>query len=314
MTRDKGGFFERFLQVVGKHPEEGVQLRDHAHFRIGGKADYFFSASSPAELVDTRAVAGECALPSFVIGGGTNLLFDDAGFRGLIVKNEAAGIRRRGNSRVEVLSGTPLSFLVRFCMRNGLGGLEFLAGIPGTVGGALFGNAGAFDREIGERLVRALILDGEGREREVSREYLSFAYRWSRLRSTGELLLTAEFDLDRGNPDRIRKAVEAILEKRRKKHPPRDTACAGSYFKNPVLPDGRRIPAASLLDQVGARGLQVGGAKVFEGHANFLINENNATAGDVLALAAELKKRVQDRFGVLLEEEVIFIPAEPSES
>jgi UDP-N-acetylmuramate dehydrogenase len=249
-------------------------------------------------------------MPYFLLGGGYNLLFDDDGFRGLIIKNCAKGIEKKGAAQIQVCSGTSLWDLVDFCVEHALTGFEFLAGIPGTVGGAVFGNAGAFDQAIGSYLTDALLLDREGSQISVDRDHFGFDYRRSRLRASHNILLKATFLLKRGDRKQIKGKIEEYLAEREKKHPPRGVACAGSFFKNPVLPDGKRIPAAYLLDKVGAKNLSIGGAAVFSDHANFIVNRHSASAKDILALAQELKKRVEEKFGIGLEEEVIYLPAE----
>jgi UDP-N-acetylmuramate dehydrogenase len=154
-----------------------------------------------------------------------------------------------------------------------------------------------------------VLVDEKGEEVKVTSDYFKFRYRHSFLREKHDILLKVSFRLKKGDKQRIIKRIEENLEKRREKHPPQETACAGSYFKNPVLPDGTRIPAGYLLEQVGAKDLRVGGASVFPGHSNFIINLERARAQDVLCLAQELKERVKEKFGIELEEEVIFLPA-----
>jgi UDP-N-acetylmuramate dehydrogenase len=310
MTFKKENFPQIFLDRVGKPLKKSVLLRDYSNFRIGGKAYYFFEASSIQELVTSILLAGNNSLPYYIIGGGNNILFDDNGFHGLIIKNCVRGEKRGGNQReIVTCSGTPLRDLLQFSMEEGLSGLEFLAGIPGTVGGAVFGNAGAFDQGIGNFLKEAEILNRRGERVKVKRDYFEFSYRHSVLKIKGDVLLEAAFELSEGNREKIEAKIEENLEARRKKHPPQGTACAGSYFKNPVLPGGERIPAAYFLEQVGAKNLQIGGAAVWPGHANFIINQGSASAQDVFLLAQELKKRVRERFNVELEEEVIFLQA-----
>lgn len=313
MFSKKNDFYRIFFEVVKKPVQEAVWLRDHSHFRIGGPADYFFEATSAQELKSSIRVAREWSVPHYVIGGGSNLLFDDEGFRGLIIKNRVKGMKLIAPAAIiEVFSGTLLAELVQFSEEEGLEGFEFLAGIPGTVGGAVFGNAGAFGQNIGDFLKEAILLDKEGKESKVNQDYFAFAYRQSCLRQKHDILLKAQFALKHGERGRVRARVEENLEVRRKKHPPQETACAGSYFRNPVLPDGKKVAAGHLLEQVGARNLKVGGASVYSGHCNFLLNENRATAQDILRLAEELKIRVKEKFGVELEEEVIFLPAASS--
>jgi UDP-N-acetylmuramate dehydrogenase len=305
----KSDFSEKFVENMGKSLEQSVPLDEFANFKIGGKADYFFAASSLEEFVQTVKLAKEVSVPYYIIGGGYNLLFDDEGFRGLIIKNDVQGIKQIGKAKIEALSGTDLPELVAFSVDKGLQGFEFLAGIPGTVGGAIFSNAGAFDQSIGNFLTEAQVLNEKCEQLEVDRDHFSFAYRRSCLQSSHEFLLKVVLELEEGDRKKIKERIGGILAERKKKHPPWDVACAGSYFKNPVLPDGRRVPAAYLLDQVGAKKLVVGGAAVFENHANFIINYKSATAQNVLNLAQELKRRVKEKFGVVLEEEVIFLPA-----
>ncbi len=182
-----------------------------------------------------------------------------------------------------------------------------MAGIPGTVGGAVFGNAGAFEQNIGAYLHRATILDPENNTVTVDNTYFTFSYRHSGLKEKHDVLLKASFAVNPANKEELEKKIQDILEKRKANHPPWDTACGGSYFKNPILPDGSKIPAAKLLDKVGAKGKRVGGASVYKLHANFIINTENASAEDVRDLAAELKRRVQEEFGITLEEEVIYL-------
>jgi UDP-N-acetylmuramate dehydrogenase len=357
-------FKDRFQRYIGKPLLEGVQLRGLSNFRIGGATDYFFEAASVADLRAAIRAARESGLPHYVMGGGFNLLFDDAGFRGLLIKialrgmelpgagegagiaatvgaradasaeaeaaegagaeaepgkrpevrapagaGEAAGPRLAGVVRIKAAAGEPIGGLVEFAAAQSLEGIEFLAGIPGTVGGAVFGNAGAFGWAIGDFLDEALILGSDGVEFPVGRDFFEFGYRYSKLKVRRDLLLEAVFGLKSGNREAIRTKISEYLALREEKHPPPETAYAGSYFKNPVRPDGTKTAAGYLLEQAGARGMRVGGAVVSACHCNFIVNENNATARDVLALAAELKGRVRAKFGIELEEEVIFVPA-----
>lgn len=297
-------------KTAGRGPLRNAPLRNYSNFRIGGPADYLFEAGSREELRAALRAARECGLPAYVIGGGFNLLFDDAGFRGLILRNASRGLSiDPGDPRVRAESGTPLSDLVGFAADAGLEGIEFLAGIPGSVGGAVYGNVGAFGRSTGEFLAEALLLGPDDAERPTLSDDLGFSYRHSRLKSGREIVLAAVFGLKPGLRAAIRSRIGEYLALRADKHPPRDMAYAGSYFKNPVLPDGTRKPAGQLLERVGAKEARIGGAAVYSGHANFLYNAGGATARDVLALATLLKKRVRDAFGIDLEEEIIALPA-----
>jgi UDP-N-acetylmuramate dehydrogenase len=299
--------------AVGRPPETGVPLKNLSNFKIGGPADFFFEASTLEDLRKVLAVARKAPFRYYVIGGGFNLLFDDAGFRGLIIRNACRGLEFDPVSRrLSALGGTPLEDLTAFCGSRGLSGLEFLAGIPGTVGGAVCGNAGAFGRSVGEILEEALLLNpGGGERRAVSPGDFGFGYRDSRLKSTGDVVLSAIFRTQAGEASAVSACMDSYLSLRAERHPSRETAYAGSYFKNPLGPDGKRLAAGRLLEQAGAKEMTVGRAAVYEGHGNFLYNRGGATAAEVRRLAALLKAGVKERFGVDLEEEVIFVPAEP---
>jgi UDP-N-acetylmuramate dehydrogenase len=244
-----------------------------------------------------------------VIGSGTNILFDDEGFRGLIIRNEVQGIKKLKGGRVETFCGTSLSDLVEFAAAEGLRGLEFAAGIPGTVGGAIFGNAGAFGRSVGDVLKEAVLMDGHGRDFLVDNKYFEFGYRHSSLKKRHLTLVKAVFQLKKGDREKIKAEIEKNLEERKTRHPSTKTAYAGSYFKNPIQADGTKVAAGYLLEKAGAKGLKIGDAAVFAGHANFIINLGRARARDVLLLAQELKDRVRKDFGVELDEEVVYLPA-----
>jgi UDP-N-acetylmuramate dehydrogenase len=300
-----------FLDRLGMSPSENVPLSALSSFGIGGPADLFFEALSEKDLETAVSLALAERYPFYVIGGGYNILFDDSGYRGLIVRNRLEGVTREGH-RLKVLSGTGLSCVLRKALEAGLTGLEFLAGIPGTVGGAVFGNAGAYGWSIGDVLETAtLYLPGDG-HRVAPRDTMGFGYRDSALKKGGAIVLSAVLVCSPGDRQESEARIKDILQKRWAKHPPHGTACAGSYFKNSCSESGARIAAGQLLDQAGARGRSVGDAAVSDIHCNFIINKGNARAADVLALAAELKEMVFKTYGVRLEEEVIYLRADAS--
>jgi UDP-N-acetylmuramate dehydrogenase len=299
-----------FREAVERPLRRRVSLRRHSSFQVGGPADYFFAARSIKEIKSCLRFVHERSLSYYVIGSGTNMLFDDSGFRGLILKNEVRGINRiKGEGRVVALAGTPLSDLVSFALEDGLEGIEFAAGIPGTVGGAVFGNAGAWGLSIGQLLEEAVILDGQGKEIRAGKDHLEFGYRDSSLKRRHLPLLEAVFRLRKGDKGRIRAKMDENLAKRKSPCPSPKMAYAGSFFKNPVLPDGTRMAAGRLLEKVGAKELKKGGAGVYAGHANFILNCGGATAEDIRALARTMKARVKREYGIELEEEVIYLPA-----
>jgi len=303
----KGAFLER----TGASLSENVPLSAMSSFGIGGSADLFFEARTEAELESAVALAVAERYPYYVIGGGNNLLFDDAGYRGIIIRNRLEGLVR-GEGKLAVLSGTGLPCVLREALEASFSGLEFLAGIPGTLGGAVYGNAGAYGWSLGDVLETATVLRPGGERKTLSRDGLGFGYRDSALKKAGGIVLSATLLCPPGDSRESEKKIREILEKRRINHPPLGTACAGSYFKNSCSATGARIAAGRLLEQAGARGLAVGDAAVYDGHCNFIINRGNARSSDVRALAEDLKERVARMFGVRLEEEVIYLRADAS--
>lgn len=298
-------------------------LRHHTTIRIGGPAEYFFAARTPDDLVAALAAANELSLPAFVLGGGSNLLVSDEGLPGLVIRNACERVEFDGQT-VFVEGGADFLEFIERCAARGLAGLEAMAGIPGSVGGALYGNAGCYGVDLGSLTIEGTVATPDGRgvaTRPAS--WFEFGYRDSRLKRDPHVILSALVRLQRGDPEAIRGVIAEKLEIRRVKHPQwRMEPTAGSYFKNlppgfqapglPHSPGTHRVPAGALLDACECRGLRVGDAMVFAKHANILVNAGQATARDVLTLAAEMKRRVREKFGVELEEEVMFLGARPT--
>jgi UDP-N-acetylmuramate dehydrogenase len=314
---------ERLRRTLGEGLLTREPLRHHTTFRIGGPADHFFAARTPSALVAALESAHACGVPVFLLGGGSNLLVSDEGFRGLVVRNACETITFDG-SAVHVEAGADLLDLIRRCEQRGLAGLEFAAGIPGSVGGALYGNAGCYGKDIGGLVIECtdVALDGGVVETRPAAWY-GFGYRDSRLKREPRALLSCLLQLAPGDREASRREIEERLESRRVKHPQwRVEPTAGSYFKNLPpdwsMPDARlspgtqRVAAGQLLDACGCRGLRVGDALVYPKHANIIVNAGRATARDVLTLAGIMKARVRERFGVTLEEEVMFLGERPA--
>jgi UDP-N-acetylmuramate dehydrogenase len=309
IVKEKNNFPGYFLSNVGRPLQKSILLKEYSNFKIGGQADFFFEAFSVKELLLSIKCARDYSIRFYLIGGGFNILFDDKGFRGLIIKNSVQEIKHiKDSCMIETSSGIHIDDLVKSSQKAGLGGFEFLAGIPGTVGGAIFSNAGAFNQAIGNFLKSAEILDEHNIRVEVDRDFFSFSYRYSFLKEEHCVLLKAIFELHKTDKKIIVSRIQKNLKVRKNKHPSEDIPCAGSYFKNCITEKGEMIPAAYFLDKIGAKKLKIGGAAVYSGHANFIININDASARDVLSLAEELKKRVKEKFHIDLEEEVIFLP------
>ncbi len=288
--------------ILGDNLKEKEVLAPYTTFKIGGEADFFLRAERIDELVNAVLVARELNMPYFVLGNGSNILVSDEGFRGLVIKNDCKRIDVI-DTKISCLSGALLEDVVNLSKEKSLEGFEFCAGIPGTVGGAVFGNAGAFGKSIGDFLEEAVMLTSSGNIEIVEKEYFEFDYRESKLRKTKDLLLSAVFKLKKGKKDLIEQKIAENLTKR-KKTIPYDKASAGCFFKNIK---NKSLSAGHLLDQIGAKKLSVGDAKVFSKHANIIINSKNAKAKEVKRLARILKKKVKVKFNVDLEEEVIYL-------
>jgi UDP-N-acetylmuramate dehydrogenase len=294
------------LSAFGPNLEFAKELAPLTSYKTGGKAKYFLSASSAGEVVKAVTGAKRLQIPHFLIGGGSNLLVSDGGFEGIIVKVDVRGIERLPGDIVESGAGEDLSALVDFATENGLTGLEFAAGIWGSVGGAIYGNAGAFGGELGPITTELQLVDRDGAVKTVGPEYCRFGYRDSYLKETGEVVISIKVKLSSGDADTVKRKVDEILALRETKHP-NDGKSAGCFFKNipdPDQPHGK-LAAGKLLDEAGVKGLSVGGARVFEKHANIIVNTGTATSKDIRSLADIMKQRVLDKFGIELQEEVI---------
>lgn len=295
-------------EAFGPRLELNKELAKFTTYGTGGPARFFIGAKSAEEIVDAVQAAQRLELPYFLLGGGSNVLFSDDGFEGLIIKVAVTGIDLLDNNRVFCGAGEELMTLVNFAADHSLAGLEFAAGIYGSVGGAVYGNAGAFGGEIGNVIQRLTLVDKSGAKKQTGPEYCEFGYRDSKLKRTSEVVVDVTIELQPGDQTTIKKQIDDILTLRRSKHPV-DEGSAGSFFKN--IPDPTqehgKLPAGKLLEQIGAKGMQVGGAKVYDKHANIIINNGGATSKDIADLADILKNKVKEEFGIILEEEVIKI-------
>lgn len=280
-------------------------LAPFTSYKTGGPARYFLSVRSAEEIAAAVARARELHLRYFLIGGGSNLLISDEGYDGLIIKVDVRGLRIVDEVNIESGAGEDLMALVNFATANSLTGLEFAAGIWGSVGGAIYGNAGAFGGEIGGVTTSVTLVDNAGQVKEVPPEYCRFGYRDSYLKVTHEIVTRARFQLQKGDHAAISARIKEILSLRDTKHPNTGKS-AGCFFKNipdPTQPYGK-LPAGKLLEESGAKKLQVGGARVFDRHANIIVNTGTATSHDIRELADRMKRLVFEKFHIELQEEV----------
>lgn len=305
--------------------QENVVLANHTTFRIGGPARYFFEAKTREDLQKALKWARENNLPYFILGGGSNLLVNDKGFNGLVIKYQVSSIKYQGN-KIRTEAGAPLAKLVMDSVNNNLTGLEWAAGIPGTIAGAVCGNAGAYGHSISENVTGIKAINSKGEDISFNKDDCGFYYRGSIFKDNKEIIiLEVELALENDKNGEARETAKEILADRRSKMPAFPSA--GSFFKNYVLrkenpekdplierfPElksqvrGGKLAAGFLIEQCGLKGKTIGGARISEQHGNFIVNTGKATASDVLALAKICKEKVKEKFGIKLEEETRFL-------
>jgi UDP-N-acetylmuramate dehydrogenase len=283
--------------------KEKEPLAAYTTFKIGGSAKLFFIASSIENLIQAIRIAYELNFPFFILGGGSNLLVADEGFSGLVIKNECRKIIIE-ECQITAQSGASLEDLIEFARKNSLTGLEFAAGIYGTVGGGICGNAGAYGSSLGQFLTKAVLLTPSGEIKNVGNDYFEFQYRGSKLKQNDEILLSATFQLKKGVEEEINEKINQIQKERETRIPKEPSA--GCYFKNIETEQGK-ISAGFLLDQIGAKNLKINDAAVSKEHANILINKGNAQAKEIRELADILKQKVFERFHLHLKEEIVYL-------
>ncbi len=272
-------------------------MREHTSFRIGGPAEVLLLPGSAEELAEACRLLRHWGEKPLILGNGTNVLAPDEGIPGVVILTKKAAATALSGNTLTADCGALLTRLSSLAAESALTGLEFAYGIPGTLGGALTMNAGAYGGEMKDVTARVDFLDGELRPRSAAGEELGFGYRRSRF-GPGDVILRASLTLREGDARAIRETCRALTEKRRASQP-LDLPSAGSAFKRP-----EGAYAAALIDEAGLKGFRVGDAQVSEKHAGFVVNRGNAAASDVKRLLEEVRKRVYDCSGILLEPEV----------
>ncbi|HAJ44379.1 MAG: UDP-N-acetylenolpyruvoylglucosamine reductase [Candidatus Azambacteria bacterium GW2011_GWE1_42_9] len=275
--------------------KQNVILAKHTTYKIGGPADYFIGVKNIDELKQALKFADDNALPKFILAGGSNVLFSDEGYRGLIIKIDSKKINIAGN-KITADAGALMNDLVSQSIENGLAGLEWAGGLPGTIGGAIRGNAGCFGGETKDAVVEVMAMTENGEIKKYSGGDCGFEYRDSAFKHNGEIILSAVFKLKSGDREKLKAEVFDHIKYRKTKH--RMPSC-GSVFKNIS-----GMPAGAIIEACGLKGKAIGGARITEEHSNIIHNFNNAKATDVLELINLAKEKVDQKFGIKLEEEV----------
>jgi UDP-N-acetylmuramate dehydrogenase len=289
----------------------GVPLAGFTTFRVGGPAEWLLETRDSQEIVAALWLAHRWGVPVTMLGGGSNVLVADAGIRGLVIRPRGGAIVRIADGLVRADAAVTINGLVRWTILNGAAGLAAWAGTPGTVGGAVFGNAHYAGRQMGEMIVSAQLVRRDGEIREVPGADLGFGYDRSRLQESREVLLAATFGVSPGEPQALRATARESLAFR-KRTQPLESPSAGCIFQNPQpgrdhVPEGIPPSAGALVDRAGLKGVAVGGARVSPSHANFIVNEGSATAADIRQLIARCREAVRTQFGVELREEIVYL-------
>ena len=293
--------FIRNIKDRGIAISELEPMKKHTTFKIGGNADVFVSVKNEDELIFSIEAAKCQAVPFYVIGKGSDLLVSDEGVEGAVICLEKMrGIDING-STVTVSAGQSLQSMCIEIQKSGLSGFEFAYGIPGTVGGAVYMNAGAYGGEIKDCIISARYLDKSGEIKEITAEDMRLSYRKSIFQENGGIILSAVFEFEKDDKDRIQEKMNDYLSRRKEKQP-LEFPSAGSVFKRP---EGNF--AGTLIEKSGLKGAKIGGAKVSEKHAGFIVNTGGATGSDVKELIKKIQEKVLLDSGVELKTEVIFI-------
>ena len=287
-------------------PEHNIYLREpmagHTTFRIGGPADCLLELENEEQIKNIRRYLKLVEVPHFVLGNGSNLLVSDCGYSGVIlhIGRKMSHIDVEG-VKIKAQAGALLGQVAKTALEHGLTGLEFASGIPGTMGGGVVMNAGAYGGELSQVVTQVNVVSGEGEALEFSHDVMEFGYRTSVLKGKAFTVTSVVLELRQGDKEQIQAKMEELAKRRREKQP-LEYSSAGSTFKRPV-----GYYAGKLIMDAGMRGYQTGGARVSDKHCGFIVNVGNATAQDVLDVICEVKERVKERFGVDLETEVIYL-------
>jgi UDP-N-acetylmuramate dehydrogenase len=286
-------------------------LRDYTTFRVGGPASWFVEPRSSEEIVSALRMAAAAGVEVVMLGGGSNVLVADAGVPGLVLRPRGGAVQALDEQHIRAHAAMTINGLVRWTVTHGIAGIEVWAGTPGTVGGAVFGNAHFGGRLISELISSARLCTRHGVVSEVAVADMAFGYDRSRLQTTHEVLLSADFVVSRGEPAVLRDTARRSLAYR-KQTQPLEMPSAGCVFQNPVpgvdvMPAGIPWSTGALVDRAGLKSATIGGARVSPTHGNFIVNEGRATAADIRLLIERCRTEVRERFGVELREEIVYI-------
>lgn len=291
--------------------QHDMLLAPYTTFRVGGPADWFLETRNSDEFLTALRLADAAGLPVTILGGGSNVLVSDSGVRGLVIRPRGGVVERIADDAIRCDAAVTINGLVRWTITHGLAGIEAWAGTPGTVGGAVFGNAHFGGRLISEHIIRVRLTTRAGVVTDVAAADMGFGYDRSRLQTSGELLVSADLAVSPGDPVQLRETARRSLAYR-KTTQPLNMPSAGCVFQNPergvdAVPDGVPWSAGALVDRAGMKGQSCGGARVSPMHGNFVVNNGAATAADIRTLIERCREAVRSQFGVTLREEIVYL-------
>jgi UDP-N-acetylmuramate dehydrogenase len=302
-----------FREIFGPDRlRRGVPLAPMTTFRVGGPAEWLIETRTSGEVVAALGLAARAGVSVTMLGGGSNVLVADSGVRGLVIRPRGGGIALEDAGHVRADAAATINGLVRWTINHGCAGLEAWAGTPGTVGGAVFGNAHFGGRLIGDLITEVRLVTRDGIVSGVPKNEMAFGYDRSRLQDSGEVLLSATFAVFRGETAALRRTARESLAFR-KRTQPLESPSAGCIFQNPdrargdAVPEGIPWSAGALVDRAGLKGVAIGGARVSPAHGNFIVNDGTATAADIRRLIDRCRDEVRRQFGVELREEIVYV-------
>ncbi len=301
--------YKELIQIVGEsHVVKNKPLKDHTYTKLGGNADYFVTPTTPLQVQRVVQYAKRENIPFTLLGNGSNLIIKDGGIRGIVMYLGKLTKMTVEGTTIRAEAGALIADVSQLALKHSLTGFEFACGIPGSIGGALYMNAGAYGGEVKDILVSATIVDEEGNLREMLAEDLELSYRMSKIQTENYIVLDATFELEEGDYESIKALMDDLTYRRESKQPLEYPSC-GSVFKRPP-----GYYAGKLIQDSGLQGYTIGGAQVSLKHAGFIVNINNATATEYISLIEYVQRIVKEKFGVELEREVRIIGEDNADS
>ena len=289
------------LNIPKENILENEPMKKHTTFKIGGEAEYFIKAENKEQVIDVLKYAKQNDIPLTIVGNGSNLLVLDSGIKGIVLQIKIENLvieKKEDKAEITIGSGYKMGKLAHKLCEKEITGFEELSGIPGTIGGAIYMNAGAHGKEMKDILTSVKCLTYDGEEKEFTKEELEFGYRTSRFKNKEYIILEVKLELEKGKKEQIKEKMQQYANYRKEKQPI-EYSNAGSTFKR-----GKDFITAQLIDQAGLKGKNIGDAEISTKHSGFIINKGNATAKDVLNLVADTKKQIKEKFNKEIELEI----------